>query len=435
MKSHFWSHRKKYLLGVLLVVIGGILAFFILQHLGTLKAGVQSVIGILAPMVYGVIIAYLLDPLCNKLESGLLWLMKPIRCGQKRKHSIAWVTSILLSLLLLLAIVAFLLALVLPQLITSITRLVNAIPGYANDIYNALLPLVERFGLEAELNELGAELSRSMRDWATNTLLPNMNNIITQVSIQVTGVVSGIFNVLVGFVAAFYCLNNRRVFALQGKKLIFATLPHKWAVRVLDRLRYADKVFSGSITGRIIDSLIIGVITFLFCLILRMPYSLLISVVIGVTNIIPFFGPFIGGIPCGLLILIENPLKCLYFVIFLILLQQFDGNILSTRILSSSVGLSSFWVLFSILLFGGLFGVVGMLVGTPLFAVIYSIIRDAVNVLLRHKSLPEEAWRYDNVAALEAAPPGEGGGQPPEPASGASSAAGPDPSTPPQKPE
>lgn len=407
MNPHFWTRRKKQLLGALLVVAGGILIFFILQHLGMLQSGLRNILGILAPMVYGGIIAYLLDPLCNKLEEGLLWLMRPLKLGQKRKNAIARMTSILLSLVLLAAMIGFLLALVLPQLATSITRLVNAAPGYANDIYNALLPLVERFGLEAQLNELGTELTRSLRDWATNTLLPNMDSIIAQVGVQVSGVVSGVFNVLVGFVAAFYCLNNRRTFALQGKKVIFAVLPHRWAVWTLDRLRYADKVFSGSITGRIVDSLIIGGITFVFCVILRMPYSLLVSVVVGVTNIIPFFGPFIGGIPCGLLILMESPLKCLYFVIFIILLQQFDGNILATRILSSSVGLSSFWVLFSILLFGGLFGVVGMLVGTPLFAVLYSIVRDGINVLLRRKSLPEEAWRYEDISELKEAPPGQ----------------------------
>lgn len=405
MNSNFWTKRKKQLLGTLLVVVVGILVYFFFQHLGLLKTGLQSVLNILAPMVYGGIIAYLLDPLCNKLEEGLHWLMKPLKISQKRKSTIAWVSSILLSLLLLLALIAFLLAMVLPQLATSITRLINAIPGYANDIYTALLPMVQRFGLEAELNQMGQQIATSLRDWATGTLLPNMDSIITQVGIQVSGVVSGIFNVFVGFVAAFYCLNNRRTFALQGKKLIYATLPHKWAVRVLDRLRYADKVFSGSITGRIVDSLIIGVITFLFCLILRMPYSTLIAVVIGVTNIIPFFGPFIGGVPCGLLILMESPLKCLYFVIFIVLLQQFDGNILAPRILGSSVGLSSFWVLFSILLFGGFFGVLGMLVGTPLFAVIYSIIRDWVNARLRRKSLPVEAWRYDGAGELESPPP------------------------------
>lgn len=172
-------------------------------------------------------------------------------------------------------------------------------------------------------------------------------------------------------------------------------------MRVLDRLRFADKVFSGSITGRIIDSIIICIITFLFCLVFRMPYSLLIAVIVGVTNIIPFFGPFIGGIPCGLLILMESPLKCLYFVIFIILLQQFDGNILAPRILSSSVGLSGFWVLFSILLFGGLYGVLGMLIGTPLFAVIYSIIRDLVNYMLHRRSLPRDAWRYQDVSTLK----------------------------------
>lgn len=394
MNSNFWTKRKKQLLGALLVVVVGILVYFFFQHLGLLKTGLQSVLNILAPMVYGGIIAYLLDPLCNKLEDGLHWLMKPLKISQKRKSTIAWVSSILLSLLLLLALIAFLLAMVLPQLATSITRLINAIPGYANDIYTALLPMVQRFGLEAELNQMGQQIATSLRDWATGTLLPNMDSIITQVGIQVSGVVSGIFNVFVGFVAAFYCLNNRRTFALQGKKLIYATLPHKWAVRVLDRLRYADKVFSGSITGRIVDSLIIGVITFLFCLILRMPYSTLIAVVIGVTNIIPFFGPFIGAVPSILILLIVDPIAALKFAVFVLLLQQFDGNILGPKILGDSTGLDSFWVLFSILLFGGLFGFAGMVLGVPVFAMFYSIVSRLVRYRLRKRSLPEDTDAY-----------------------------------------
>ena len=402
MMSRFWTKWKKQLLGTLLVVVCGILLFFILQHLGLLRYGTQKVLNILAPFVYGGIIAYLLDPLCNRIEDGLLWLLGHTRLKEKKQASIAWMGSILLSLVLLIALIGFLMAMVLPQLATSITRLVNAVPGYANDVYNTMLPLVERFGLEEELATFSQELTNSVRNWATETLLPNMDSIITQVGVQVSGAVTGIFNVLVGFIVSFYCLNNRRTFALQGKNL-----PHDWAIRVLDRLRFADKVFSGSITGRIIDSIIIGLITFLFCLVFRMPYALLVSVIVGVTNIIPFFGPFIGGIPCGLLILMESPLKCLYFVIFIILLQQFDGNILAPRILSSSVGLSGFWVLFSILLFGGLYGVIGMLVGTPLFAVIYSIIRDAVNHMLRRRSLPQEAWCYQDVSTLPAGTPPE----------------------------
>lgn len=401
MMSRFWTKWKKQLLGTLLVVVCGILLYFILQHLGLLKVGTRKVLNILAPFVYGGIIAYLLDPLCNRIESGMLWLLGHTKLKEKKQASIAWMGSILLSLVLLVALIAFMLAMVLPQLAQSITRLVNAVPGYANDIYNTMLPLVQRFGMEEELAVFSQELSKSIRNWATETLLPNMDSIITQVSVQVSGVVTGVFNVLVGFIVSFYCLNNRRTFALQGKKMIFAIFPQEWAIRVLDRLRFADKVFSGSITGRIIDSIIICIITFLFCLVFRMPYSLLVAVIVGVTNIIPFFGPFIGGIPCGLLILMESPLKCLYFVIFIILLQQFDGNILAPRILSSSVGLSGFWVLFSILLFGGLYGVLGMLIGTPLFAVIYSIIRDLVNHMLRRRSLPQEAWCYQDVSTLK----------------------------------
>ena len=225
------------------MVVCGILLYFILQHLGLLKVGTRKVLNILSPFVYGGIIAYLLDPLCNRIEDGLRWLLGHTKLKEKKQASIAWMGSILISLVLLLALIAFLLAMVLPQLAQSITRLVNAVPGYAADIYNTLLPLVQRMGMEEELATMSQELTTSVRNWATETLLPNMDSIITQVSVQVSGVVTGVFNVLVGFIVSFYCLNNRRTFALQGKKLIFAALPHDWAIRVLDRLRFADKVF------------------------------------------------------------------------------------------------------------------------------------------------------------------------------------------------
>ena len=199
---------------------------------------------------------------------------------------------------------------------------------------------------------------------------------------------------LANFFIAIYVLNSKQLFAAQAKKLLYGCLSTRRANIVLDNARFTHRVFGGFINGKLLDSLIIGILCFVGMTALRMPYAMLISVVVGVTNIIPFFGPFIGAIPSGLLILLIDPLKALYFVLFILALQQFDGNILGPKILGDSTGLSSFWVMFAILLAGGLFGFVGMVVGVPLFAVLYSILSGLVCHSLRRRGMPEETQAY-----------------------------------------
>lgn len=386
-------------IGALLVVAFGVGFYYFLHHMGTLQAGLHKLVRIMSPFVIGGVMAYILDPVCDRLYDLFLRLLGNTGLREKRQKGLAKGLSITLTLLLLLGVVVLMLALIIPQLVTSVARLVDSLPGYAADVSRMLLPLVETLGLEEWFRDL--DLVSSIGTWAKDTLLPNANTILSTITAQVSNVVTLVYNAIIGFIVSFYCLNYRDKFALQGKKAIFAIFPFHWAREIMARLRFANKAFSGFISGKIIDSIIIGVIAFLGCFLLRVPYYPLIAVIIGVTNIIPFFGPFIGAVPCALLVLMESPIKAIYFLIFIILLQQFDGNILSPRILSSSVGVSGFWILFSIMLFGGLFGVVGMVIGTPLFAVIYSILRDCVDSALRRKHLPPEAWRYDDLDDFE----------------------------------
>ena len=176
---------------------------------------------------------------------------------------------------------------------------------------------------------------------------------------------------------------SKDTFSAQGKKVIYAIFKREKGNKVLGAIDYIDSVFSGFIYGKIVDSVIIGLICFIFCTIVDMPYATLISVIIGVTNIIPFFGPFIGAIPSAFLVLVESPTMCLVFVVFVIVLQQLDGNIIGPLILGDSTGLSSFWVLFAIMVGGNLFGFPGMVLGVPTFACIYAlvtiILRDGLN--------------------------------------------------------
>ena len=215
-----------------------------------------------------------------------------------------------------------------------------------------------------------------------------MQNIVSGAAIGVLNVVTVAKNLIIGIIVAVYMLASRKRFVQQGKLVLHSIVRPRWAQLITEEVKYADRMFGGFINGKIMDSAIIGVLCYIGCLIFKFPSALLVSVIIGVTNVIPFFGPFIGAIPATLLILIQNPIKALWFVLFVLVLQQLDGNIIGPKILGNTTGLSSFWVLFAILLFGGLWGFVGMIVGVPLFAVIYDVIKKLViHGLQRHQEL------------------------------------------------
>ena len=219
-----------------------------------------------------------------------------------------------------------------------------------------------------------------------NTLVPNITNVVSGVGTSVLKVLNFLYNLLIGLIVAVYLLGSRKKFARQSVLLVRSCLKPKWADLFLNEIAYVDRVFGGFIDGKLLDSAIIGVLCYIGCLLLRIPNALLISAIVGITNIIPFFGPFIGAIPSTFLILIEDPLKALWFVLFILVLQQVDGNIIGPTILGDRTGLSSFWVLFTIIFFGGLWGVVGMVIAVPLFAVIYDTIKKLVRRGLYHKA-------------------------------------------------
>ena len=214
--------------------------------------------------------------------------------------------------------------------------------------------------------------------WIKTTLLPSMQNILSGAALGVLNVVVVLKNLVIGIIVAVYMLASRKRFVQQGKMVLYSVVKPRWASLITEEVKYADRMFGGFINGKILDSAIIGLLCYIGCLIFKFPSALLVSVIIGVTNVIPFFGPFIGAIPATLLILIQNPIKALWFVLFVLVLQQLDGNIIGPKILGNTTGLSSFWVLFAILLFGGLWGFAGMIVGVPLFAVIYDVIKKLV---------------------------------------------------------
>ena len=387
-------HIKPYLYGMLAgfgAISLSIIFFFLIYRFQGFGEALTTLTNILMPFIYGAVIAYLLKPVCNAVEGFLERLFQGKAKGVVNALAVA--ATILFGLLVVYA----LLLMIIPQLITSVTTLYytarNNIGNFI-DWVSQLEFIADNQKLVDYIDETYNSLTAGMDGWIKNTLLPSMQNILSGVGVGVLNVVTVLKNLLIGIIVAIYLLASRKQFARQAKMILYSIVKPHWADLILEEVLYADKMFGGFINGKILDSAIIGVICYIACSIFKFPSALLVSVIIGVTNVIPFFGPFIGAVPATLLILIQNPIKAIWFVLFILVLQQVDGNVIGPKILGNTTGLSSFWVLFSILLFGGLWGFVGMIVGVPLFAVIYDVIRKLAFHGLRRNDQLEQVQSY-----------------------------------------
>ena len=381
-------HIKPYLYGMLAgsgAIALSIIFFFLIYRFDGFGSAISTLTGILMPFIYGAVIAYLLKPVCNTIENFLR------RFIPERMKGLISALSIALTILLGLLIIYALCMMIIPQLITSVTSLYyTAQRNIARFVQwaNHVEFIESNQQIMDLLNNAYDTLNTSVDNLVKTKLLPSMQNILSGAAIGVLSVVTWAKNLVIGIIVAVYMLASRKRFVQQAKLVLYSVFKPVWAGRIIEEIQYADKMFGGFINGEIMDSAIIGVLCYIGCLIFKFPSALLVSVIIGVTNVIPFFGPFIGAIPATLLILIQNPIKALWFVLFVLVLQQLDGNIIGPKILGNTTGLSSFWVLFAILLFGGLWGFVGMIVGVPLFAVIYDVIKKLViHGLKRHEEL------------------------------------------------
>ena len=371
-------HVKLYLYGMLAgfgAISLSIVFFFFIYRFKGFGDAVATLTNILMPFIYGGVIAYLLKPVCNTAENFLR------RLFPEKMHGFAGGLAVAATILFGLLLVYALLMMIIPQLITSVTTLYYT--GRANmgkfvTWLNHLQFVADNETLMEYVNKAYAAISVDLDSWIKNTLMPSMQNIISGVGIGVLNVVTVFKNLIIGIIVAVYLLAARRKFVRQARLILYSIAKPRWADAIVTEVQYADKMFGGFINGKILDSAIIGLLCYLVCVIVQFPSALLVSVIIGVTNVIPFFGPFIGAVPATLLILIQNPIKALWFVLFILILRQLDGNIIGPKILGNTTGLSSFWVLFAILLFGGLWGFVGMIIGVPLFAVIYDVIKKLV---------------------------------------------------------
>lgn len=300
-------------------------------------------------------------------------------------------------MILALLVLAALISMIIPQLVKSIAGFAGNLTVYLEN-FNGWLDghLSNNEDLRDAANKAFDNITQNYEKW-WDALQPGINNVLSGLTVGVMGVINLLKNILIGIIVSIYVLFSKDLFSAQAKKILYAVLEPSHANTVLSTARHTHKVFSGFIVGKLLDSLIIGILCFVGMNIFHMPFALLISVIIGVTNVIPFFGPFIGAIPSAVIILLVEPMTCLYFVLFVLALQQFDGNILGPKILGESTGLSSFWVIFSILVSGGLFGFIGMVIGVPLFAVIYAGVRLLSERRLREKGLPVETQEYEEM--------------------------------------
>lgn len=402
---------RKYLFISLAGAVGIILCivfFFALFRFKQVMEGIRTLESILMPFIYGAVIAYLLTPVCNFVEIRLNALLTGrMKVNEQKAARFSAAISIGLSLLFGFFIVYLLLAMVLPQVFESVRGIVQVLPGNVvkwSDWIQQKLADDEVLANYAE--QFINAAYQNMQVWLNTKFLPDMQVIVSGVSAGLISALAAVKNIVIGIFAAAYLMGNRKKFAAQGKKLIYSFAKVPVANGILDEIHYINRVFGGFIDGKLLDSLIMGILCFVIMNLLNMPYTMLISVIVGVTNIIPFFGPFIGAIPSALIILTDSPVKCVYFLILILVLQQFDGNFLGPKILGDSTGLSSFWVLFSILLFGGLMGFVGMVIGVPTFAVIYDLIKKYSNWMLRKKKLATDTSVYEELSSIE--PDGEG---------------------------
>ncbi len=407
MKRFRWD--KKYLywgMTAFCVIVASVVFYLILSDFSRIGSAIGKLVTILSPFIWGLVISYLLCPLTNILQRHVFEpllqhiIKKPASSENKRKN-VAKGLAVLFSMLALLALIAAFIWLVAPQLLLSLQSIVVNSSDYINSVYE----WIEKFfadypELSASLGLSIGNLSESIFGWV-EAILPELTGLLSNVTSGVFSVVKGVYNIIIGMIAAVYVLYNRQTFGAYMKKLVYCIFSVEAAEKILNGVGFADRVFNGFLSGKILDSAIIGVICYVGCSILRMPYAMLVSVIVGITNVIPFFGPFIGAIPSVLIIFMVSPLKALIFLVFVILLQQFDGNFLGPKILGNSVGINGFWIMFSIIVGSGLFGFMGMLLGVPVFVLIYTLFSSVVNRKLERSGLPTENEAYKNMSHID----------------------------------
>ena len=372
-----------------------VLLFFIIYRWDYVLDFFKALITIFMPFIYGLVIAYILNPVVlffdNKVYSKLF-------SKSKNKRKKIRVLSLVTASVIFIGCIVVAFSLLVPNIIKSIEMLASNISIYLKDSKAFILSLFESDKFRDVVNSIYSNTSSTIENWFSADNLEGLFLIVKNGFLET---LKFIYNLVIGFIVSIYILNDKEKFKGQCKKLLYALFNEETVNVILENTKSTDKIFADFFSAKLIDSLIVGIICFVGMLIFKMPYALMISVIVGATNIIPYFGPFIGAVPSALIILLVDPSKCIWFLLFIFVLQQFDGNILGPKILGSKTGLSSFWVLFSLLVFGKLFGVIGMIIGVPIFSIIYSYINNQLKRKLAIKELPTESSDYEEIKKIK----------------------------------
>lgn len=406
-----WRPGKKQvsiMLSVIFCSLVIMLIYYVLFNGNALVKGINRFLSILTPIIIGCVIGYILSPILNTIEKRWIYPIYRMRGidlndGQyfKRRKKVRQF-SVALTMLFFFAVLYAMFMILVPQLIRSIKEIIRNFPYYASNFQRFMDKyLDDNPSVRRTVDSLLQQYSATINNMFKDRVVPNLSTMITTISKSMMNIIQVFLYLIVGIVVAVYALNSKETFMGQGKKLCYAYLKRDFANEVIGAFRYAHHTFTGFIIGKLVDSLIVGIITFIILRILNIPYAIVLAFGVGITNIIPFFGPYIGG-GFGLILLIMiNPFKALVFLIVIVIIQQIDGNIIGPLILGNSTGLSSFWVIFAIMFFGGIWGPVGWLIGVPVFACIYTFFGHVTMIRLRDKKLPRDTSTYINTAYMD----------------------------------
>ena len=382
-----WNKRYTTIAIYSFIVLCCSMIFYITaSQMNAIGTRVSEILGILQPFIIGFGIAYLLNFILRFYEERVFELKGLHKIKPKGKRALGILLTYITAGVLLTLFIQF----VLPQVVESISGLVESIPGYVDELTKLLDELMLDLDISEEYLTLATDKWNEFQIWIiefTKGLLPVIGG-------WIKGIAASIWNIILGIIISIYLLIDKEKFYALGKKITYAVFNKDVANIVLRLTHQSNDTFGKFLSGKILDSAIIGILTFVILTIFKMPYTILISVIIGITNIIPFFGPFFGAIPSTIIILFVSPIQALWFILIIIIIQQLDGNIIGPKILGDSIGISAFWILFSLLVAGKFAGLIGMIIGVPVFAVIYSIIKEMVEGRLKKKGLPSETEDY-----------------------------------------
>lgn len=382
------------------VICLSILFYYFMYHLNEVWEGFNNLISIIMPIIDGFVIAYLLSPFINFLEN-LIYKHSKNEYSEKGKKRVRVITIVFTNIFFMFIIYKFF-EIIIPDIAKSITNIVDNADTYFDNFEKWINDIGKKNpSLRKQVNYIYEQYGTKIREWSTTSLFPAAQKWVLVITNGVFTALKAIWNLIIGFIISIYLLYNKETFSAQAKKIAYALMKRERANAFIHNARFTNKTFLGFFIGKIIDSIIIGFLCYFALLIFNIPYPVLVSMIVGVTNIIPFFGPFIGAIPCSLLILIIDPIKCLYFIILIIVIQQLDGNVIGPKILGNKTGLTSFWVIFAITLFGGLWGFMGMIVGVPIFAVLFAACTAYFNSKLEGKNLETETEKYKNFDYID----------------------------------